>query len=935
MSKDEYKKKSALDSVKHPHGSNLKNLNDRFKNDKDIVKTALASGGEYFLYASDTLRDDEEFILDLINSKSNLMLKTSVIECVSDNIKNNKKVMLKAVGRNSNAYRYVSDSLKHDYEMTTAMIYGFYSKWPPFYLIPEAIKKDKKFILYFLEDYTNKNRTDLDYSIFGEIEHEVVSDLELMMNAINVLGPEVIKYIQMPEENIDNDLRERFDKVILKHIKKDGSVLKYLSKGFKNNKELVLQAISIGTPTLHNPILQYVSEELKDDKETVVAAIKANSKSLEFASKRLKADKNIVLESVKDDGYNLEYAGEALKDDWDVVLEATQATDYNAFVYASTRLQNDRSMQIEIFKKISAYDGGSDQTEDTLSEPIGKYKWYALEVIKKYGDRLKWSFGDKVCEELRNDQDIMVAAVGVDPWYLLHGSEDIQNNFLIVSKAVLKDKEVASFASYALKKKYFRFALEDNEEAQYDTINSEDLLEDFYEMIKEKITNNIEITNVEIETVIENKKKDVLLALVNYKLIDSNNKINIALALEDRDYILKYTKDNPQYLANALRFADTQLIDLLIDNLTDIKYLDNNGNNLLEISIIYKNDIKYSEYFLNQGIKSNTILEQIVKNNDLKLIKLFEEHDLKVDLNLLNTAFDYNSVDIIEYLIKQGIQTSTDDLAKALKLNNETIIKSLIYRGFELEYHDSDDNNLLEISINEKNDITFIKYFLDKGLKSDKAIFRSIYRDDIELLNVLNEYKFNINIKNPRGESLLDIAILEESERTAQRLIELNIETTIYTLINALKTKNMHFIDLFLDKHFDKYFLDSSNNNLLDIAIKYENSPDCINDLLSKGLTSSMYDTYIKKEEKIATSKTSSRNLPIYYKIIIFILLFFVFYNTIDILDIFQPTSRMERGTNNSVEMKDVFSIFISSIFLTVLAYKFSVQVIIGRINIR
>ncbi len=65
--------------------------------------------------------------------------------------------------------------------------------------------------------------------------------------------------------------------------------LRYASKTFKSDREIVLEAIKQDGSSL-----QFASEELQSDREIVLEAVIQNSLALEFASENLKADKEII-----------------------------------------------------------------------------------------------------------------------------------------------------------------------------------------------------------------------------------------------------------------------------------------------------------------------------------------------------------------------------------------------------------------------------------------------------------------------------------------------------------------------------------------------------------------------------------------------------------------------------------------------------------------
>lgn len=124
-------------------------------------------------------------------------------------------------------------------------------------------------------------------------------------------------------------------------VRNDGSELKNLPVNFREDKEIVLAAI-----TNYGSSLEYASSEIKADKEIVLKAVKNGGYALQFASENLKADRDIVLEAVKSYGWVLQYASIPLRDDKEIVMESLN--EYGNFLrYASDRLKGDKEVVLK------------------------------------------------------------------------------------------------------------------------------------------------------------------------------------------------------------------------------------------------------------------------------------------------------------------------------------------------------------------------------------------------------------------------------------------------------------------------------------------------------------------------------------------------------------------------------------------------------------
>ena len=120
-------------------------------------------------------------------------------------------------------------------------------------------------------------------------------------------------------------------------LEKHGWALKYASNALKNDKEVVLAAVSNW-----GSALQFASY-FWNDKDVLLAAVQTDGEALEWADDELKNDKEVVLAAVQESGKALQWASKEMKHEKEVVLTAVQEWAF-AMKYASDALQNDREI---------------------------------------------------------------------------------------------------------------------------------------------------------------------------------------------------------------------------------------------------------------------------------------------------------------------------------------------------------------------------------------------------------------------------------------------------------------------------------------------------------------------------------------------------------------------------------------------------------------
>lgn len=213
------------------------------------------------------LVDEKEQLLEAIGYNAH---SATTLKFASEELRNDKDFVLKAIRRNEYALRYASERLRDnkDFILEAVKQSGFNLKYAS-----ERLKHDKEIILTAVK----KNSYALEYA------------------------PKRLR-----------DDRE----FILEAVKNNGLALKYASEELKDDKEVVLEAVKD-----NGLALKFAPERLRDNEEVVLEAVKESGDALHYASERLRDDKEVVLTAVKYSGWALEYASDRLKNDKDFISE--------------------------------------------------------------------------------------------------------------------------------------------------------------------------------------------------------------------------------------------------------------------------------------------------------------------------------------------------------------------------------------------------------------------------------------------------------------------------------------------------------------------------------------------------------------------------------------------------------------------------------------
>jgi hypothetical protein len=256
----------------------------------DLIKIAINQNAKSFEYA---FTKNEE-IISLALEKHGLNLQFAK-EHQSD-----RKMVLKAMESNPDAYQFASDELRKDYELSLKAI--DFNLWNFSYTLNEEIKENVEIVKKVLESHGN---------CFINLSSAMKYSKELLSIAMKTF-PDV--FFQSPES------LQKDEELIVKLLNKESNYFRMIDDSFTKNRNIVNLAVR-----KNGLLLSYASKELKNDKEIVLDAVLSNGSAIQFASPKMKSDKEIVLASIRKDHTNLIFAAKPLREDRDVLLVALKS----------------------------------------------------------------------------------------------------------------------------------------------------------------------------------------------------------------------------------------------------------------------------------------------------------------------------------------------------------------------------------------------------------------------------------------------------------------------------------------------------------------------------------------------------------------------------------------------------------------------------------
>ena len=180
-----------------------------------------------------------------------------------------------------------------------------------------------------------------------------------------------------------------------------------------------------------------LSEEYKSDKEIVLYAIRNNALALQYASNELRNDRIVVLAAVIDCPEALQYASETMQNDR--IVKMAIENRYSFPNKVPDELKNNRDLIIALANKdpMKAIRIASPEIKDD--------KEVAMFIVNIDGYALS-----EISDRLRSDKDVVLTAVKKSFSVLQYASKELRNDKDVFYAALSEDDEALMYASNEL-----------------------------------------------------------------------------------------------------------------------------------------------------------------------------------------------------------------------------------------------------------------------------------------------------------------------------------------------------------------------------------------------------------------------------------------------------------------------------------------------------
>ena len=286
---------------------------------------------------------------------------------------------------NDSNYRYLVKYYKNDEELAACAVK---SNKLAFTLLSKKLRNNKQFVLKLLAENNH---------IYLLLSQKLKKDSDVLLR--------IDRYYYFMFPALAPVSRR---KLMLKAVKHEGVLLKYASRQLKNDRAIVLAAI-----TQNWEAFQFASAGLKRDTDITLFAVRKNGLALAFASDVLKNNKKVVFKAVSQNWEALKYASEKMKENFNLVLIAINQNGL-ALAFASELLKNDKKI---VFEAVSQ-------------------NWEALKYVSA---------------KMKGDFDLLLFAVRQHGLALRYASEELKGDRRIALEAVKKSYEALEFVSEKLK----------------------------------------------------------------------------------------------------------------------------------------------------------------------------------------------------------------------------------------------------------------------------------------------------------------------------------------------------------------------------------------------------------------------------------------------------------------------------------------------------
>ena len=678
---------------------NIKYAGKNVRNDKDIALQLISSKEiTKFKYLSDELKDNKEFVMRFLKmcleDERTSYYGYQIYSELSKRLRDDKELLLLALRQGMTCISMASDRLKNDEEIAEIVAKDGYA----FSHMSDNIKSNKKLILKIIE------HEDDGYKVYG-------------------LFREVSKKFNDDEE------------VVLAAYKKSYELLRYASNRLKSDKNFIMKCVNNEN---FWRVFKYINDELKKDKDIYSVALKNCVYSYQYLPEEMKKDRNLVLSLVSEHGNVYEYLLDEFKNDKEITLLALQNS------VLPLQLSNEMKHDKDILKEIIRKDGiESENIPKDILDIIYSNKEYVLEAIKlnyeiiyslpaEFKDDKKFikkiflldiipeyrysDIFEELSENVRNDKEIVEHCLNKESSCIYNLGDKLKNDKEFVLNLMTKLESTGEHLNYDYIFESLGKDLKDDEETvkffieknkyclKYASSRIKNIIKSEEENKNNEMINECMVSN-DKEKLIEAVKNDVN----NFAYINDDLKNNKQFVL---DLIDKLTIDNKynyktifkydyetifKNISEEMRNDPDVVLKYIFESVYCFKYagneIKNNKQFVLDLIDYINNSKEHSIFFYEYKVIFKNLGEKLRYDKDIAVLFISKDYEclkytseeLKKDKNLLIPLIrnDFKYLKYASYEIKNDADLIFEVFNKNLKFN-ESYLSSEIYEIINL-----------------------------------------------------------------------------------------------------------------------------------------------------------------------------------------------------------------------------------------------------------
>lgn len=394
------------------------------KNDKEIIKAGFLQDPVILQFASEQLRSDEKFCLELfteIPKRYRDEYLQAFFKYISDNLKRNRPFVLALMKLDVNVFEYAKE-FQNDKEAVRIVLGKSDNAYHIFSHASQDLKNDKEFVLdlskqYFIYPYLEeKLKQDEDILLAYSIKNDyfltdapkaVADAIRKKLDFVNLLIHNALAFNRLPDTLKVNWF------FVQAALKKNGLVWLQLTSPFNQDKTLALEALFQNYMLIEEKTFK--EGQLYKDPNFLLDALKQDAQIFEYLPPDLQSDPAFALKVVQINGLLLQKMAVILKKNREIVLKAVENRG-EALGFAPD-FYKDEEVVLQALK--NRYSKALKLVDKKLVNRI-----FVLKAVQLCGQSIRYA-----PSILQEDEEIVRTAVQEDPEASEYLSDEVKKRF--------------------------------------------------------------------------------------------------------------------------------------------------------------------------------------------------------------------------------------------------------------------------------------------------------------------------------------------------------------------------------------------------------------------------------------------------------------------------------------------------------------------------